>query len=393
MAELSIENLGKTFKGGFQALGGLSFDVADREAVFLLGPSGAGKTTTLRLVAGLEFPSDGKVTIDGQDVTDWQPRERNLAMVYDKHSLFPHMTVFENLAYPLRNRKLKETEIRARIATVTETLQVSELLERYPSQLSGGQMQRVAIGRALVREANVYLLDEPISHLDAKLRARMRIEFKRLQRDYRATMLYVSHDQLEAMTMADRIVLINQGRVEQIAPPQELFDRPESLFAATFVGEPTMNVFDARLLDQDGGFGLSLGRSRIALDRDWLGKGEPISPSKAYLAGVRPQHVTLADAGATGVNVVHGTVFAVETLGSRIIFDVEAEGTVVRILTSTDTGRRYPHQIGTPIAFRIAPEQIYLFEAQTGRTVRQAQFTDSPGHFENGFAPQGARKQ
>jgi len=188
-------------------------------------------------------------------------------------------------------------------------------------------------------------------------------------------------------------VLINQGRVEQIAPPQELFDRPESLFAATFVGEPTMNVFDARLLDQDGGFGLSLGRSRIALDRDWLGKGEPISPSKAYLAGVRPQHVTLADAGATGVNVVHGTVFAVETLGSRIIFDVEAEGTVVRILTSTDTGRRYPHQIGTPIAFRIAPEQIYLFEAQTGRTVRQAQFTDSPGHFENGFAPQGARKQ
>jgi ABC-type sugar transport system ATPase subunit len=243
MAELRIENLAKTFKGGFQALSGISFDVADREAVFLLGPSGAGKTTTLRLVAGLELPSEGSITIDGQDVSGWQPRERNLAMVYDKHSLFPHMTVFENLAYPLRNRKLKDAEIRVPHRDGDETLQVSELLERYPSQLSGGQMQRVAIGRALVREANVYLLDEPISHLDAKLRARMRVEFKRLQRDYRATMLYVSHDQLEAMTMADRIVLINQGRVEQIAPPQQLFDRPETLFAATFVGEPSMNVF------------------------------------------------------------------------------------------------------------------------------------------------------
>ncbi|NMG39297.1 ATP-binding cassette domain-containing protein [Chelativorans sp. ZYF759] len=393
MAELRIENLAKTFKGGFQALSGISFDVADREAVFLLGPSGAGKTTTLRLVAGLELPSEGRITIDGKDVSGWQPRERNLAMVYDKHSLFPHMTVFENLAYPLRNRKLKDAEIRSRIGTVTETLQVSELLERYPSQLSGGQMQRVAIGRALVREANVYLLDEPISHLDAKLRARMRVEFKRLQRDYRATMLYVSHDQLEAMTMADRIVLINQGRVEQIAPPQELFDRPETLFAATFVGEPSMNVFEARLLQQDGGFGLSLGKSRIALDRDWFATGEPISPDRAYLAGIRPQHVTLADAGATGVNVVHGTVFAVETLGSRIIFDIEAEGTVVRVLTSTDTGRQYSHEIGTPIAFRVAPELIYLFEAQTGRTVRQAQFTDPAGQLENGFAPQGARRQ
>lgn len=393
MAQLRIENLTKTFKGGFQALSGISFDVADREAVFLLGPSGAGKTTTLRLVAGLELPTEGRIIIEGQDVSGWQPRERNLAMVYDKHSLFPHMTVFENLAYPLRNRKLKEAEIRARVGTVTETLQVSELLERYPSQLSGGQMQRVAIGRALVREANVYLLDEPISHLDAKLRARMRVEFKRLQRDYRATMLYVSHDQLEAMTMADRIVLINQGRVEQIAPPQELFDRPKTLFAATFVGEPAMNVFEAQLLEQDGGFDLSLGKSRIALDRDWFATGEPISPDRPYLAGIRPQHVTLADAGAKGVNIVHGTVFAVETLGSRIVFDVEAEGTVVRILTSTDTGRQYSHDIGTPIAFRIAPELIYLFEAQTGRTVRQAHFTDQAGQFENGFAPQGARRQ
>jgi ABC-type sugar transport system ATPase subunit len=393
MAELRIENLAKTFKGGVQALDDISFDVADREAVFLLGPSGAGKTTTLRLVAGLDFPSAGQITVGGQDVTSWEPRARNLAMVYDKHSLFPHMTVFDNLAYPLRNRKMRDAEIRSRIASVAETLQVGELMERFPSQLSGGQMQRVAIGRALVREANVYLLDEPISHLDAKLRARMRVEFKRLQHDFSATMLYVSHDQLEAMTMADRIVLINAGRIEQIASPQVLFDCPETLFAATFVGEPAMNIIDADLVEIDGAAALSIGASRIALDADWFGRGEPISPGKSYLAGFRPQHVALVGADANADTVVRGSVFAVETLGSRVIFDVETQGTVVRILTSTDIGRQYSHEIGTPIAFSIEPGFVYLFDAETGRTVRQAQFTDSMPHIENRFALDGARKQ
>jgi ABC-type sugar transport system ATPase subunit len=393
MAELRLENLSKSFKGGFEALAGISFEVTDREAVFLLGPSGAGKTTTLRLVAGLEIPTEGSIRIDGRDVTHWQPRERNLAMVYDKHSLFPHLTVFENLAYPLRNRKLKEAEIKSRIGAVTETLQVGELLERYPSQLSGGQMQRVAIGRALVREANVYLLDEPISHLDAKLRARMRVEFKRLQRDYRATMLYVSHDQLEAMTMADRIVLINKGRIEQIAPPQQMFDRPETLFAATFVGEPAMNTFPAELSEENGGHGLYIGGTRVALDRDWFMAGVPISAEAEYLAGIRPQHITLASADETGENIVDGKLFAVEVLGSRMIFDVEAENTLVRILTSTDTGRRYSQEIGAPIAFRIEPDFLYLFDARGGRTVRHARFTGHNAQTKNGFAPNGARTQ
>jgi ABC-type sugar transport system ATPase subunit len=393
MAELRLENLSKSFKGGIEALNGISFEVADREAVFLLGPSGAGKTTTLRLVAGLEIPNAGSIRIGGRDVTDWQPRERNLAMVYDKHSLFPHLTVFENLAYPLRNRKLREAEIRSRIATVTETLQVSELLDRYPSQLSGGQMQRVAIGRALVRDANVYLLDEPISHLDAKLRARMRVEFKRLQRDYRATMLYVSHDQLEAMTMADRIVLINRGRIEQIAPPQHLFDCPETLFAATFVGEPAMNTFAAELSEENGGFGLYIGKSRIALDREWFMTGVSISAEADYLVGIRPQHITLAEAGEKGPNIVHGKVFAVEVLGSRMIFDVEAEDTLVRVLASTDVGRRHSQEIGAPIAFRIAPDFLYLFDARSGRTVRHARFTGPNGHAGNGFAPEEASRQ
>lgn len=376
MAELHIESLAKTYKGGVRALQGISFTVADREAVFLLGPSGAGKTTTLRLVAGLEQPNGGAVRIGGRDVTSWLPGERNLAMVYDKHSLFPHLPVFENLAYPLRIRRLAETEIRTRVQSVAETLQVEQLLARYPSQLSGGQMQRVAIGRALVREANCYLLDEPISHLDAKLRARMRVEFKRLQRDFRATMLYVSHDQLEAMTMADRIVLINKGGVEQIAQPQHLFDRPDTLFAATFIGEPAMNTLPARLLDEGGVFSLCVGNARIPFDTAWIRSGLAITPSSAYVAGIRPQHITLAAPGETGDGIVGGTVFAVETLGSRVIFDVEVERTVVRVLATLDEGRRYPHAIGAPIAFRIDPDFIYLFEAESGRTVRQARFTE-----------------
>jgi ABC-type sugar transport system ATPase subunit len=380
MAELRLENLAKRFRGDIEALGGISFEVADREAVFLLGPSGAGKTTTLRLVAGLERPSDGAIRIGGHDVTDWAPRERNLAMVYDKHSLFPHLSVFENLAYPLRVRRLTQAEIETRVGAVAETLQVGQLLERLPSQLSGGQMQRVAIGRALVRTANIYLLDEPISHLDAKLRARMRVEFKRLQREFRATMLYVSHDQLEAMTMADRIVLINRGRIEQIATPQRLFDCPDTLFAAAFIGEPAMNAIPARLTQERGIYLLGIGNTNVPLGTDWVESGTSISSTAGYVAGIRPQHIELAPGDATGSNVVRGKIFAVETLGSRIIFDIEVDGTVVRVLASVDTGRRFSHAIGSPIAFRIDPNFIYLFEAGSGQTVRQAQFSRRAMH-------------
>lgn len=375
MAELRLENLAKRFKGDIEALAGISFTVADSEAVFLLGPSGAGKTTTLRLVAGLERPSDGAIRIAGRNVTDWAPRDRNLAMVYDKHSLFPHLSVFENLAYPLRARRHGQAEIRKRVGDVATMLQVGELLDRYPSQLSGGQMQRVAIGRALVREASVYLLDEPISHLDAKLRARMRVEFKRLQRELQATMLYVSHDQLEAMTMADRIVLINRGRIEQVAAPQKLFDCPDTLFAATFIGEPAMNAMPARLKQEGGSYLLGIGDADIPLDAEWVNSGVTISPTAQYVAGIRPQHIQLASADSTGAGIVRGKVFAVETLGSRIIFDIEVEGAVVRVLASVDVGRSFPHAIGSPITFRVDPDFIYLFEATSGQTVRQARFS------------------
>ena len=380
MAELRIDNLSKTFKGGVEALKGISMHVADREAVFLLGPSGAGKTTTVRLVSGLEDASGGVITIGGQDVTGWSPRERNVAMVYDKHSLFPHLTVFENLAYPLRNRKLGETAIRDRIAQVTEVLQVETLVDRYPSQLSGGQMQRIAIGRALVRDAQVFLLDEPISHLDAQLRARMRVEFKRLQREFDATMLYVSHDQLEAMTMADRIVLIKEGRVEQVAPPQDMYDRPATLFAATFVGEPAMNVLPARIRTEGGKASIALGGSELDVDAHWLTRGSQLSPEKRYLAGFRPQQVSLAQADSGAEGTLNGRVFAVEAMGSRYVFDVEvaseAGAAIVRVMTSVDEARRYTQSIDAPIGIKIDFDFVYLFDADTGSTVRQANFTN-----------------
>lgn len=378
MAHLQLQGLRKAFRDSSVAVREITFEVNDREAVFLLGPSGAGKTTTLRLVAGLEEPDAGLVRIGGRDVTYLMPRERNVAMVYDKHSLFPHLSVRENLAYPLRIRKMSQADIDRRIASVLDTLQIRDQIDKMPRQLSGGQMQRVAIGRALVRDADVFLLDEPISHLDAQLRARMRLEFKRLQRDFNATMLYVSHDQLEAMTMADRIVLINKGVIEQIDRPQDLFDRPQTIFAATFIGEPAMNVLPARVLEQGDRTVMEVGTSLVRLDRDWLNNGgEPLSQTEEYAMGARPQQLKLVEPGANGEGIVHGKIFAIEVLGSRVVFDIELGSSLVRVLTTGDEARRYPERIGAPISVYIDPSYVYLFSKRTGRTVRQARFTEA----------------
>jgi multiple sugar transport system ATP-binding protein len=378
VAELQLNSLSKTFRGGIDALRGVSLTVEDREAVFLLGPSGAGKTTTLRLIAGLEDPTSGTIRIGERDVSGLSPRDRNVAMVYDKHSVFPHLTVRENLAYPLRNRRLPASEIAARTSRIAETLRIEALLDRYPSQLSGGQMQRVAIGRALIRDASVYLLDEPISHLDAQLRARMRVEFKRLQREFSATMLYVSHDQLEAMTMADRIVLIRDGRIEQIAPPQELFDRPATRFAACFVGEPAMNVLPAALTADGGVPVVEIAGVRLPLRREGAARDAGLRPGAALVAGFRPQHARLLQPQERGPQSLRGTVFAVEAMGSRYLFDVEvetAEGKrIVRVLTDVDEARRHDQRPNAPACVGIDPDYIYLFDKDTGRTVHQASF-------------------
>ncbi|MEJ8845579.1 ABC transporter ATP-binding protein [Variovorax rhizosphaerae] len=376
MAGLRVEGIEKAFGRGERAVRAvcdLSFEVADREFVFLLGPSGAGKTTTLRTIAGLEQPDAGRVLINGADMTWAAPRERNVAMVYDKNSLYPHLSVFENMAYPLRLQRLAESELRERVMGVAKILQIERMLERRPRELSGGQQQRVAIGRMLVRRADLFLMDEPISHLDAKLRAHMRLEFKKLQREFQSTILYVSHDQLEAMTMGDRIVAMNEGVVQQIGPPRVIFDRPANRFVAGFVGEPSMNIADCTLEDAGGAATLRFGHQRLALDRDWLdAAGLGNAPARALSLGIRPQHLSLAPhAGQGAPNVICGVVYAAETLGSETILDVEADGVIFRAWIRNSALGGAP-EIGEPIGLQVDPRAIYLFDRAIGRTLAYA---------------------
>jgi ABC-type sugar transport system ATPase subunit len=382
MAKLLVEGLTKTFGHEVRAVRDLGFEVADREFVFLLGPSGAGKTTTLRMIAGLEPPDAGRIWIGGQDLTDAAPRERNVAMVYDKNSLYPHLSVFENLAYPLRLQRLPDAQLRERIDGVAKVLQIERFLQRRPRELSGGQQQRVAIGRALVRSANLFLMDEPISHLDAKLRAHMRLEFKKLQRDFAATILYVSHDQLEAMTMGDRIVVIDQGVTQQIGTPRQIFDRPANRFVAGFVGEPSMNIVDGALDAAAGAPALVFGTQRLALDEAWLrAEGGERWAGRPLALGIRPQHLTLAERAPAGSAVVlRGEVYASETLGSETILDVEADGHLFRAWIKNSELAGVRAAIGTHVALAADPRALYLFDRETGVTLAHADLSRTHTH-------------
>jgi sn-glycerol 3-phosphate transport system ATP-binding protein len=244
MAQVILENIGKTYQGGVKAVSNISFHVPDGALCVLVGPSGCGKSTLLRMVAGLETITEGVMKIGEHVVNDIEPADRDIAFVFQNYALYPHMSVYNNMAYGLRNRGTPKAEIEARVAKAAKILQLEELLERKPRQLSGGQRQRVAMGRAIVRDPLVYLFDEPLSNLDAKLRVSMRVEIKKLQRALNTTSLYVTHDQLEAMTLADILVVMNKGNIEQIGKPLEIYEKPQTLFAATFIGAPPMNIID-----------------------------------------------------------------------------------------------------------------------------------------------------
>ncbi|MCP1326740.1 sn-glycerol-3-phosphate ABC transporter ATP-binding protein UgpC, partial [Halomonas sp. 707D4] len=241
MASITLEGLKKTYAGDVQAVKGIDLDIKDGEFVVLVGPSGCGKSTLLRMVAGLETISDGTLKIGDRVVNGLEPAERDIAMVFQNYALYPHMTVYNNLAYGLKNRGFKKPEIEARVRNAAKMLEIEDFLGRKPRQLSGGQRQRVAMGRALVREPAAFLFDEPLSNLDAKLRVQMRVEIKQLQRRLKTTSLYVTHDQLEAMTLGDRLVVLNAGQIEQVGTPMEIYARPASMFVASFIGSPAMN--------------------------------------------------------------------------------------------------------------------------------------------------------
>ncbi|HEY8547781.1 MAG TPA: ATP-binding cassette domain-containing protein [Acidimicrobiales bacterium] len=343
MAEIAIRGATKVYDGGVTAVDAVDLDVADGELLVLVGPSGCGKSTLLRMVAGLEDVTEGTIAIGDRDVTDLQPKGRDVAMVFQSYALYPHMTVRKNIGYPLRLAKVPKDELARRVEEIAALLQLTEVLDRRPSQLSGGQRQRVAMGRALVRSPQAFLMDEPLSNLDAKLRVEMRAEIARLQRDLGVTTIYVTHDQVEAMTMGTRVAVLDKGRVQQVDTPQRIYDEPVNLFVATFIGSPAMNLLPGvveRAGDAGGaaaegsgggggdGLVLRIGPQRLTVD-DALLASHPALADRVgdrVVVGVRPE--ALEDAalapGAPGDRVLEATVDLVESLGAELVVHVAA---------------------------------------------------------------------
>ena len=324
-------NLQVTDKG-VVAVQEFSLEIADKEFIVLVGPSGCGKSTTLRMVAGLEEISEGELYIDGKLMNDVEPKDRDIAMVFQSYALYPHMTVRENMEFPLKLRKVPKAEVDQRVNQAAEILGITEYLDRKPKALSGGQRQRVAIGRAIVREPKVLLMDEPLSNLDAKLRNQMRSEIIKLRQRINTTFIYVTHDQTEAMTLGDRIVIMRDGFIQQIGTPQEVFDHPANLFVAGFIGTPQMNFFDAKLVKEGDKYAVAMGGIKVELSEEKQAKlaAKDVQPQDITL-GVRPDHIILND----GSNAMEATVDVSEMMGSEVHLHVNAGGKDVVIIVPT----------------------------------------------------------
>jgi multiple sugar transport system ATP-binding protein len=310
MADLALRHVSKRF-GRQTVIDDISLTIRDREFAVLVGPSGCGKSTLLRLIAGLETPTTGEIWISGECVNDLAPRERGVAMVFQSYALYPHMTVYDNIAFGLTQMRMGRADINQRVRKAADRLQIADLLSRKPKELSGGQRQRVAIGRAIVREPRLFLFDEPLSNLDASLRTQMRLEFMKLHRELGTTIVYVTHDQAEAMTLASQIVVLRDGRIEQVGSPLDVYDRPRNRFVASFIGSPTMNTIACRLeaADARGACIVTADGSRLAIPVD----ARSIAPNSTITLGVRPEHVHASGPGPT----LCATVTAVERLGNE----------------------------------------------------------------------------
>ena len=292
MAQVTLQKVVKKYDDTL-AVRGIDLDIVDKEFVVLVGPSGCGKSTTLRMIAGLEEITDGEIAIGGDVVNDVPPKDRDIAMVFQNYALYPHMTVFENMSFGLRLKKVAKAEIQSRVANAARILDISELLDRKPKQLSGGQRQRVAMGRAIVRDPKVFLFDEPLSNLDAKLRVQMRTEIKKVHQKVRTTTVYVTHDQVEAMTLADRVVVMNDGRIEQIGAPNDLYHHPETKFVAGFIGSPAMNLVPCRLEEAAGALRVRLADGIVfPVPEGRTPRYRPHTEKQTLLFGLRPEHVT-----------------------------------------------------------------------------------------------------
>ncbi len=351
MANVNIRNVQKRF-GAVNVIRDISVDIADGEFVVLVGPSGCGKSTLLRMIAGLEEMSDGEIRIGTRDVSNLRARDRDIAMVFQNYALYPHMSVADNMGFALKLKKADASEISERVNKAADILGLEKLLDRYPKQLSGGQRQRVAMGRALVRDPQVFLFDEPLSNLDAKLRVQMRAEIKSLHQRIKTTTIYVTHDQIEAMTMADKIVVLHDGVIEQVGAPLELYDRPANLFVAGFIGSPSMNFIDGRI--EEGVFRTQKG---LVLPLPENIKSAP--PAGELVYGIRPEHIRASQSGIAGrAEIVEGT-------GSEIFAKLDCGGEEISCLFRERLAIAY----GDTVSISIDPASVHLFDKSTGRRI------------------------
>ena len=362
LGTIQVENVTKKF-GDRVAVDNVSFEVRDRELMCLLGPSGAGKSTMLRIIAGLEPPDEGNIRIDGKAVNDLPPKDRDLAMMFQSYALYPNKTVYDNLAFPLKSYKVQQAEIKKRVSDVAETLGITPLLRRLPGQLSGGERQRVAMGRAIVRNPKAFLLDEPLTNLDAKLRVNMRAELKRLQRELGATTIFATPDQLEALTMSDRIAIMNQGRILQDSSPSMIYDHPKDIFTATFVGSPAMNILDCTIEEKERSVVLNTGEFSLDVSglAELIRKG---TSRQEALLGVRPEHVVLTRE-KVGTHSIGAEVYVTERTRPEQIVHLKVGKAMMQAIA--------------PLAFRCEPgqkvwmtidlEKIHVFDKHTQNAI------------------------
>jgi multiple sugar transport system ATP-binding protein len=393
VAEVTFERVTKVFEDGTEAVSELSLAVEDGEFMVLVGPSGCGKTTALRMLAGLEGVTDGEIRIGGEVVNDLEARRRDVAMVFQNYALYPHMTVFDNIAFGLKMRGAPKHERRERVEEAAKILGIAELLQRKPRQLSGGQRQRVAMGRAIVRSPQVFLMDEPLSNLDAKLRVQMRAEVARIQRELQATTIYVTHDQIEAMTMGERVAVLRRGILQQVDRPQQLYEAPVNLFVASFIGSPAMNLLEARIERANGELLLELGEERLVLDSQ---PGLSAYEGRELGVGIRPDHLREAK-DAPPERRLRGVVRATELLGSELLCHIEVPcaplvtDEVIELAEDVDDAAadelrhggaerkavvvcRFDAETGTRLGevaeCALDPARLHFFDLQNGQAIR-----------------------
>ena len=372
MSTVSLKNIYKIYDNSVTAVSDFNLEIADKEFIVLVGPSGCGKSTTLRMVAGLEEISKGELYIDGKLVNDVEPKDRDIAMVFQSYALYPHMTVRENMEFPLKLKKVPKEEIQQRVDQAAEILGITQYLARKPKALSGGPRQRVAIGRAIVREPKVLLMDEPLSNLDAKLRNQMRAEIIKLRQRINTTFVYVTHDQTEAMTLGDRIVIMKDGFVQQIGTPQEVFEKPINIFVAGFIGTPQMNFFNARLEKKGGDYSVEYAGASFPLDGEMsaklAGKGQQ---SADVILGVRPEHIAVQK--DPSASAIEASIEVSELMGSELYLHATVEGgqeVVIRTPT-VELPAEYRGGVpyGTKLRFTFSPSLIHLFDPESEKSL------------------------